>query len=223
MMKLNRKYTSPNYDPVDIPVEFLVLHYTAGSLESTLDLFLDPSREVSAHLVMGENGEVYELVKCWEGSTQQAWHAGRSHWLEAGEKWEEFNHFSIGIEIVNLNGNLFPYTDEQYAGLKEVTAHLRSKYPALNSPYCVVGHEQIADWRGKVDPGFNFDWHKFYEENYRGMEHPHRNNVCHPEIAESFRGFISAAPQDPERSSQYWHAVSHAMETSNRLRQMQRE
>jgi N-acetyl-anhydromuramyl-L-alanine amidase AmpD len=222
-MKLNREYSSPNYDPVHIPVEFLVLHYTAGDLESTLALFFDPNQKVSSHLVIAEDGEVYELVRCWDGSTVRAWHAGRSHWVDTEKKWEEFNNFSIGIEIVNLNGNLFPYTENQYGALKAVTDHLRSKYRALNSPHRVIGHEQIAGWRGKVDPGIHFDWDRYYRQNYRGQEHPTRKYVCHPEIAESFRRFVSAMPKDSEISSNCWHAVSHAMETSNRLLQMRRE
>jgi len=55
-MKPNHNFSSPNYDPVQIPVEFLVLHYTAGNLESTLALFLDPSKEVSSHIVIDESG-----------------------------------------------------------------------------------------------------------------------------------------------------------------------
>ena len=120
-MKRNREFTSPNYDPVEIPVEFLVLHYTAGDLASTLELFLDPAREVSAHLIIAEDGEVFELVPCWDGLVHKAWHAGRSFWIDPEKKWEEFNNFSIGIEIVNLNGNLFPYSERQYQALAEVT------------------------------------------------------------------------------------------------------
>ena len=213
----NREFSSPNYDPVQIPVDFLVLHYTAGTLESTLALFLNPDREVSSHLVIDLDGQVYELVKCWEGTTQRAWHAGRSHWTEAGVRWDEFNNFSIGIEIVNLNGNLFPYTAEQYAALAEVTGHLGSKYEALNAPQRVLGHEQIAGWRGKVDPGFYFDWDRYYQDSFDGQAHPIRDYRCHPEIADSFKRFAGVLPADSAFSSGYWHAVSHAMETSNRL------
>lgn len=222
-MKLNCEFLSPNYDPVQIPVEFLVLHYTAGDLQNSLELFLDPDQEVSSHLVVDESGEVYELVSCWEGSTQRAWHAGRSYWLEADKRWEEFNNFSIGVEIVNLNGNLFPYTEGQYTALKAIINHLRTKYVALNSSARVIGHEQIAGWRGKVDPGAYFDWDRFYQDSYADQAYPIRKSRCHPEIADSFTCFKEAIPQDSKISSRYWHAVSHAMETSNRLLQMRRE
>ena len=131
--------------------------------------------------------------------------------------WQEFNNFSIGIEIVNLNGNLLGYSEKQYAALKEVMDHLRSQYEALNSPQRVIGHEQIAGWRGKVDPGVHFDWDRFCEVNFPGEAHPKRDSQCHPEIIDSFQRFLEAMPEDPKASGPYWHAISHAMETSNRL------
>jgi N-acetyl-anhydromuramyl-L-alanine amidase AmpD len=219
-MKPNNRFKSPNFNAVRIPVDFLVLHYTAGDLQSTLELFLDPEKEVSAHLVLDTDGTLYELVYCWDGSAQRAWHAGQSYWSEDGQKWEAFNDFSIGIEIVNLNGNLFPYSQAQYAALKEISDHLRSKYPALNSPQRVIGHEQIAGWRGKVDPGICFEWDKFYKQNFPGTAHPVRNSQCHPDIAGSFMRFASLFPKDSEIPSCFWHAVSHVMETSSRIIQI---
>lgn len=215
-MKINREYASPNFDAIEIPVEFIVIHYTAGDLSSTLELFLDASKEVSSHLIVAEDGEIFEIVRCWKGVVDKAWHAGRSIWSESVQKWEEFNNFSIGIEIVNLNGNLFPYTDEQYEALAFITAHFRSKFKALNSSKRIIGHEQIAGWRGKVDPGYHFDWKRYYSENYPDQEYPKREYVCHPEILESFEKF---RVDGYNISVQNWHAVSHAMETTNRLLQ----
>jgi N-acetyl-anhydromuramyl-L-alanine amidase AmpD len=216
-LKLNRNYSSPNYDPVQIPVEFLVLHYTAGDLNSTLDLFLDPKQKVSSHLVIAADGEIYELVQCLEGTVHRAWHAGRSYWLEGEKRWEAFNNFSIGIELVNLDGNFFPYTEAQYTALKEVSNHLRGKYPALNSTERIIGHEHIAGWRGKVDPGVHFDWKLYYKQNFKGASHPERIPACHPELLESFDKVVGAVTAEKEGPSKFWHAVSQAMETANRL------
>ena len=220
-MKANRQFRSPNFDPVQIPVEFVVLHYTAENLESTLEIFMDPDRKVSSHLVIDQNGDIYELVECLEGTAQRAWHAGKSYWIENGTKWESFNDFSIGIEIVNYNGNLLPYTKQQYAALKEVTDQLRWHYPAINSAQRVVGHEQIAGWRGKVDPGLLFDWQHYYQQNYGEVDFPVRENYCHPEIVDSFQRLIEAFPKGRPLPPQFWRAVSHAMETTHRLIQSQ--
>ncbi len=215
-MKINREYASPNYGEQEIPVEFIVLHYTAGDLTNTLDLFLDETKEVSSHLIVAEDGEIFEIVKCWDDVVNKAWHAGRSKWSESGRGWEEFNNFSIGIEIENRNGNIFPYTCEQYEALGCVTEHFRSKYKALNVPERIIGHEQIAGWRGKVDPGYYFDWERYYSENYVNRSYPKREQKCHLEILKSFEKFGS---DRYDLSSQNWHAISHAMETANRLLQ----
>jgi N-acetyl-anhydromuramyl-L-alanine amidase AmpD len=221
--KINRQFISPNYDPELIPVEFLVLHYTAGSLQATLDLFMNPDQEVSSHLVIDEKGNIYELVACWDGAPQRAWHAGRSKWLEGETEWSEFNNFSIGIEIVNCNGNLLPYSDEQYRALKITTEYLRAKFPSLDDPKRVVGHEQIAGWRGKIDPGLHFDWQKYYSSCFENQAHPFRQKFCHPEIANSFQRFTQIFPEYSEAPAEIWHAISHTMETCNRILQVQKK
>ena len=48
-MNANRQFRSPNFDAVQIPVEFLVLHYTAENLQDTLEIFKDTNRKVSSH------------------------------------------------------------------------------------------------------------------------------------------------------------------------------
>src|SRR5690348_11755318 len=160
-MQINRDYRSPNYTAEIIPVEFLVLHYTAGDLRRTLELFSDPAREVSSHFVIDLDGAIYEPVACSDGTVYRAWHAGQSYWFDGEQTWEGFNGFSIGIELVNLNGNLLPYPQAQYEALFELVARLRSIYPGLNNPERVLGHEHIAGWRGKADPGGFFDWKLF--------------------------------------------------------------
>ena len=173
-MNVNREYRSPNYNPEQIEVEFVVLHHTAGDLKTTLAWFEDPESQVSAHLVIDAEGDTYEIVPCWDGTTQRAWHAGQSSWTDADDHWQKFNDFSIGIELVNLNGNTHPYTDQQYDALVAVIGHLRSLYPALDSPARIVGHQHIAGNRGKTDPGKLFDWERLFSECYPGQDAPSR-------------------------------------------------
>ena len=75
--------------------------------------------------------------------------------------WKGFNDFSIGIELVNYNGNVFPYTDQQYEALAQVILHLKSKYSSLKQAKRIVGHEHISGFRGKADHGHLFDWKRF--------------------------------------------------------------
>ena len=163
---IHRKPLSSNYDPVEINVEFLIIHYTSASLLKTLDIFHNPDSKVSSHLILDYDGAVYELVPCLKGKCFKAWHAGDSRWQGEGKNWRGFNDFSIGVELVNRNGNLFKYTKEQYYALQSVLTQLKAYYTALKEPDRVLGHEHIAGYRGKVDPGHCFDWPLFFQMNY---------------------------------------------------------
>ena len=166
--KLSRVFRSPHFSPSPVSPEFVVLHYTAQSLAGTLNIFLSPEGlKVSCHLLIDEKGEVYELVRCLTPPCQKAFHAGRSRQRDArGRFWRNFNDFSIGIELVNLNGNVFPYTEEQYRALFKVIEYLKSLYPNLKIHGRILGHEHIAGFRGKADPGGCFDWQRLYRRIY---------------------------------------------------------
>jgi N-acetylmuramoyl-L-alanine amidase len=184
---------SPNFTDLEISVEFAVLHYTATSLERTLEIFTDPTREASAHLVIDCDGTVYELVPCLDGGARRAWHAGKSR-MEVpinGDSRivEGFNDLSIGIELVNLNGNIFSYTEAQYGALFSVIERLKARYPALKRPDSIVGHEQISGFRGKCDPGIRFEWERLFAVCYPNQGTPRRASVCRRAVAEKISGF----------------------------------
>lgn len=185
---------SPNFTDLDISVEFVVLHFTAATLERTLEIFTDPGSEVSAHLVIDRDGSIYEVVPCLGGSARRAWHAGKSR-MELSTNGdsqliESFNDRSIGIELVNLNGNLFPYTEAQYASLFGVIERLKSLYPALARPEVIVGHEQISGFRGKSDPGLCFEWERLFAVCYPNLGAPRRAPVCRKPFAEKMATLV---------------------------------
>ena len=163
-----RDFHAAHCEKQSISVEFAVIHYTAQSLKRTLDIFLNPeSRPLSCHLLIDEKGQLYELVRCWDGVCHKAFHAGKSRFTDSrGKQWESFNKISLGIEIVNWNGNLFPFGESQYNTLFFVLDHLKKIYPALQNPDRILGHEHIAGFRGKKDPGYLFDWEKLFKELY---------------------------------------------------------
>ena len=86
--------------------------------------------------------------------------------------WKGFNQFSIGIELVNKNGNYLPYTSAQYDALSLLVKKLQIHYPALKNPHRVVGHEHIANHRGKIDPGCLFDWSRFFKTSFPNCKAP---------------------------------------------------
>jgi N-acetylmuramoyl-L-alanine amidase len=84
---------SPNFGS-EIQHEFLVIHYTAGrDAQSAINWLIDPERKVSAHLVIGRDGSITQLVPF----DKIAWHAGRSEW----KGFINLNQYSLGIELDN--------------------------------------------------------------------------------------------------------------------------
>ncbi len=84
---------SPHFWKGRTRTDCLVLHYTANeSLPEAVALMR--SRGVSAHYIVGTDGEVRRLVL----EKNRAWHAGDSAWNGR----VQVNQFSIGIETVNF-------------------------------------------------------------------------------------------------------------------------
>jgi len=166
-MLVYKNYRSPNFENKFIPVEFVLIHYTAQSWKKSLEIFSSESKNVSCHILIDEKGNVYELVSCWEGSCHKAFHAGNSQFIDSQRKeWKQFNDFSIGIELVNWNGNIFNFTESQYQSLFHVLVHLKNIYPSLKNPERILGHEHVSAFRGKKDPGALFDWSKLFQSVY---------------------------------------------------------
>lgn len=207
------RLTAPGPDREPIPVEFLVLHHTAGTLQSALDHPTDLASDASAHLVISPEGQIFELVPCWDGVAYPTRHCGASHWFDGARSWKNLDDLSIGIALVNGNGNLLPYTVPQYELLGEVVAHLRALYPALERAERVLGHEQVAGRRGKASPGRRFDWPRFFERCYPGQEAPHRPSACPSELAHALGPLVDLVPEDEGRAALFWRILNDTIET----------
>lgn len=176
---------SPNKGGALTP-EYLIMHYTAGaSAEGAVDWLCNPVAKASAHLVIGRDGRVTQLVPF----NRVAWHAGRSQW--AGRSG--LNNFSVGIELDNAGrleraggrwlsaitkrvyadddvlvanhkqdpagtppGGWHEYTEAQMDVAFQVGQALMAKYQFKD----VLGHEDIAPGR-KSDPGPAFPMASF--------------------------------------------------------------
>jgi len=146
---------SPNYNDRAAPISMLVLHYTEMKpVETALDRLTDPEAQVSAHYLITEEGQVYQLVP----EEKRAWHAGQSYWR--GTK--DVNSASIGIELDHpghANGYR-KFSDAQFQALVPLAARIAKQHdiPRAN----VVGHSDVAPAR-KTDPGELFPWSRLAE------------------------------------------------------------
>jgi len=165
----------------------LVMHYTAGrSSQSACGWLCNPKAKAAAHLVIGKDGDVTQLVPF----NVKAWHAGPSTWQVGGKRVVGLNACSIGIELDNPGrlvrrggkwrslslGLEFAdaavleavhkhesaacgwalYPGAQLEAAFEVAAALIERYQLED----IVGHEDIAPLR-KSDPGPAFPMDSF--------------------------------------------------------------
>jgi N-acetylmuramoyl-L-alanine amidase len=143
---------SPNFN--ERKPNFVVIHATSDdTVDEALRTLTDPVRQVSAHYLIGRDGEVFQLVD----ERARAWHAGESKW-GAGT---DLNSVSLGIELDN-NGDE-PFPDVQISALLTLLDSIRERYhiPAAN----YVGHSDVAP-RRKVDPSAYFPWATLAKRGY---------------------------------------------------------
>ncbi len=144
---------SPNFDARDpaAPLQLIVIHYTGmKSGGDALARLCDPEAKVSAHYLVEEDGQVFQLVE----EEKRAWHAGKSFWRGI----TDINSASIGIELVNP-GHQFgyrPFPTEQIAALKDLIKGIVSRHH-LDTAFASLAHADVAPER-KEDPGELFPW-----------------------------------------------------------------
>lgn len=213
-MRVLNTHSSPNFSPDLIPVEFVILHYPAGDLERTMSIFSSTERGVCTHFVLDTDGSIYDLGGFLNGPIQQGAHAGVSRLTMDGVERSAFNHMSIGIEIVNLNGNLMPYTENQYDALNELLRHLIVRFPVLKKPGHILGHEHISGFRGKCDPGVMFDWERVLNNLNLPLMPVHKQTVFTKEDQAFADEYLR---QNPKPGPAEWSYLSSQLE--ERIRQ----
>ena len=147
-----RREMSPNFDARR--ANLVVLHHTSdGTLDEALATLTNPERKVSAHYLIGRDGEIVHMVE----EKDRAWHAGVSWW--GGNT--DINSASIGIELDN--DGFEPFDDAQIDALLLLLADVlqRNNIPGEN----VVGHADVAPGR-KADPSAWFPWRRLAEHGF---------------------------------------------------------
>ena len=134
----------------------IVLHYTEQeSVAESLHTLRtsNPEGPVSAHYLIGEKGDLYQLV----ADERRAWHAGGGSWGTISD----VNSASIGIEIDNDGRE--PFTEPQIATLLRLLEDLCTRYdiPRTN----IIGHADMAPTR-KIDPGRLFPWQRLAQAGF---------------------------------------------------------
>ena len=178
--EITRILCCKNTQPLLHP-DTIVIHATGGSsAESSARYLANKATPVSAHLVIGRHGEIFQLVPF----NLIAWHAGKS----AYKGRTNLNHYSIGIELDNAgklhrNGLQFfsefgkeimpteVYTDYRDAKLSFWHTYTELQLDALvkicrllvahNPVQYILRHSDITS--RKIDPGLAFPFENVRE------------------------------------------------------------
>jgi N-acetylmuramoyl-L-alanine amidase len=126
---------SPNIGGALKP-EYIVLHDTASGLNDSgsVSWLANPASKVSAHVVVGRDGKITQLVPF----NVKAWHAGQSVWRGRSL----LNGFSVGIEIVNP-GRLTKIGNGVYKGVCTIDTN---KDPSLVVKYAKTAAHGEGYW-----------------------------------------------------------------------------
>ncbi|RZL04607.1 MAG: N-acetylmuramoyl-L-alanine amidase, partial [Hymenobacter sp.] len=133
---------------------YVIIHHTAQhSTEQTLKTFTLTRTQVSAHYVIGRDGQTFHMLNDY----LRAWHGGAARWGNV----TDINSVSVGIELDNDGTE--PFQEAQLTSLLKVLGSLKRTYniPAAN----FIGHGDIAPTR-KNDPSALFPWEKLAQRGF---------------------------------------------------------
>jgi N-acetylmuramoyl-L-alanine amidase len=159
-MSLIHHYQSPNFDerPNHQCLDLIIIHYTGmEKVKEALTRLCDPLAKVSAHYLIDQKGQCYQLVD----DQKRAWHAGVSYW----QGIRDINGISLGIELDNggHDGGLPFFLEPQIQALLSLLTCLSQKYHINKKK--IIGHSDIAPLR-KMDPGELFPWLTLHQHGF---------------------------------------------------------
>ncbi|WP_328935141.1 MULTISPECIES: N-acetylmuramoyl-L-alanine amidase [unclassified Streptomyces] len=139
-------YTASNR-PSAYPLDYVVIHVTQETYPTTLSIFQNPQKKVSAHyLVRSADGHVAQCVR----EADIAWHAGN---------WD-YNTRSIGIEHEGWVDQPQWFTNALYEQSAKLTAAICTKYGLPKDRAHIIGHYEVPG-TDHTDPGPNWDWTRY--------------------------------------------------------------
>ncbi len=146
------------YDAIN-GVRAVVIHATAGSSSEGAISVMRAGRASFHWLVPDENEQQHgHVVWACVPEARAAWHVrnNKTH-PDVWNGRNRVNHYSLGIEVVNLQTPSDTFSNWQVAMTARIVRYCWEKYPNLRH---VVTHAKLDPDRRR-DPGTNFPWQTF--------------------------------------------------------------
>ncbi|MEU4213550.1 peptidoglycan recognition family protein [Streptomyces sp. NPDC026206] len=183
-----------NHDIADRPasqkVDYIVIHDTEGSWETTIRLIKDPAYVSWNYTIRSGDGHIAQHVP----TKDVAWHAG--NWY--------MNAKSVGIEHEGFLAQPDAwYTEEMYRTSARLVRHLAQKLNIPLDRQHILGHDNVpgtipSTIRGMhTDPGPFWDWAHYFELMGRPFH----------ATASPFSGMVTIAPDYDENEPVYTGCV----------------
>jgi hypothetical protein len=142
--------------PHDMKIDYIVVHDTEGSWQTTLNLVQDPKYVSWNYTMRSSDGMIWQHLK----PNDVGWHAG--NWY--------VNMHSIGIEHEGFaaQGATW-YTEALYRNSAKLVRHLAAEYDVPLDRAHVIGHDKVpgptpSRVRGMHwDPGPYWDWEHYFD------------------------------------------------------------
>lgn len=151
--------TKRSVDPI-MGVTAVVIHATAGSSSAgAISVMKKTTGAASFHWLVPDEDEPQhgELVWACVPEALAAWHVRNAAFHpDVNDGQTRVNHWSLGIEVVNLQED-DPFSAWQVEATARIVRHCWAKYPNLTF---VVSHAKLDPTR-RTDPGTQFDWERF--------------------------------------------------------------
>ncbi len=149
-----------NFDPENRPVEekidMVIVHDIEGPASSAISIFQDPKRVVSAHYIVGGDGQVYQMVR----EHNVGYHAGN----------RSINHRSIGIETEGYAYRPGWFSPTIYEAEARLVRDITRRYAIPRDRTHIIGHFEVPNAKdptkfggsnGHTDPGPYWNWAAF--------------------------------------------------------------
>jgi N-acetyl-anhydromuramyl-L-alanine amidase AmpD len=165
-----------------------VIHITDGwgKIDGTVSWFKDPKAQVSAHYIVGQDGEIVQMVK----HNDIAWHASSANGDSIGIEHEARSPHEWDKKLGHTDPGLMP-TDIQYCNSAALVNWLCSQFNLPMDRVHILGHSEADPKNPHPDcPNGVWDW-----DYYMGLV---TSGTCTPQTATASSLAATRIPRSPE-------------------------